>query len=207
MEKTLREYLKKHKIKYKEHKHPAVFTVEESLKAGKQMPEVFHTKNLFLQDKDKNLFLVCMDAHERLDLKFLRQKLKTKKLSFASSEKLKEQLNLTPGSVSIFGMIHAKNVSLVIDKKVWEAKKVGFHPNINTSTLELAHESLERFVNSLNSEKLISNLCPKIIIRTDRTFSNPVKRQTIILTNITFYTIIKTIRKCIRTTLPSRRIR
>ncbi len=97
-----------------------------------------------------------MNAYKRLDIKKLRDLLHAKnKLFFASSQELKEKLNLTPGSVSIFGMIYGQNngVCLIIDKQVWLAKKVGFHPNINTATLELTHENLEKFVNSLTCIK------------------------------------------------------
>ena len=159
MDQKLLSYLDDLKIDYKIHKHPAVFTVEESLKAEKQMPNVFHTKNLFLQDNKKRFFLVCMHAHDRVDLKELKEKLDaTKKLSFSSPEDLKEHLNLTPGSVSLFGMIYAKDVTLILDKKVWNAEKVGFHPNINTSTLELTHEDLEKFYSSLKCEKHIMEI-------------------------------------------------
>src|SRR3989344_2519957 len=159
MEKKLLSYLKKHDIQFKEHFHPAVFTVEESINLKKQIPKIFHTKNLFLKDEAKKFYLVCMDAHEKLNLKALKEKLNAKKkISFATVEQLKECLNLTPGSVSIFGMIYAKEVSLIIDRKIWNAKKVGFHPNINTSTLEITHENLEKFCDSLLSKKLILDL-------------------------------------------------
>lgn len=156
MDASLSNYLKKHNIQFIEHKHPAVFTVEEAKKVEHKLPGVFHTKNLFLKDENNQFYLVCMDAFKKLDLKSLRTEIKAKgKLSFASSEKLKEHLNLTPGSVSIFGMIYAKDVMLILDKEIWSAKKVGFHPNINTATLELTHENLEKFFNSLKCKKVI----------------------------------------------------
>jgi len=159
MEKQLKEYLEEHKIKYKMHEHPAVFTVEESEKTIKSMPEVFRTKNLFLKDEGNRFFLICMNAFKRLDLRALKEKLNVKKkLAFSSSKELKKHLNLTPGSVSIFGMIYAKKVTLILDKKVWNAEKVGFHPNINTSTLELKHEDLKKFYDSLKAEKYILEL-------------------------------------------------
>ena len=161
MDKTLKEYLEAHKIKYIEHKHLPVFTVEEHHKLMSQDPSVLHTKNLFLKDEKKSFFLVSMYANKQLDLKALRRKLHAKKkLSFASSEQLKENLNLSPGSVSIFGMINDNEhkVNLIVDKQVWEAEKVGFHPNINTSTLEISHEDLEKFYNSLKSPKQILDL-------------------------------------------------
>lgn len=162
MDQNLIGYLDKLNIKYKIHEHPAVFTVEESLKVDKQMPNVFHTKNLFLKDNAKKFFLVCMYAHDKVDLKELKNKIvATKKLTFASSEELKRHLNLTPGSVSLFGMIYAKDVKLILDKKVWNSEKVGFHPNINTATLEITHEGLENFYNSLGCEKKIMEIPTK----------------------------------------------
>lgn len=162
MDTTLLKYLNNLNINYKLHEHEAVFTVEQAKKTDAFMPDVFHTKNLFLKDEANKFYLVCMNAYKRLDLKLLKQKLNAKKkLYFASAEELKEKLNLTPGSVSIFGMIYTKDVFLIIDKEIWQAQKVGFHPNINTATLEMAHKGLEKFYNSLNSEKIILNLDAK----------------------------------------------
>lgn len=159
MDKALIKYLEDRKIKYIVHKHPAVFTVEESLKIDKQMPDVFHTKNLFLKDNAKKFYLVCMHAHDRVDLKTLKDTIgATKKLTFTSSEELKEHLNLSPGSVSLFGMIYATDVTLILDKKIWDAKKVGFHPNVNTATLELTQKDLETFYNSLQCEKHVMEI-------------------------------------------------
>ena len=92
-------------------------------------------------------------------LKVLKEILNAKKkLFFASGEELKEKLNLTPGSVSIFGMIYASDVTLIIDKEIWESKRAGFHPNVNTATLELKHHDLENFYNSLKSHRMIIEL-------------------------------------------------
>jgi len=159
MDKTLDSYLKKISVNYELYKHPAVFTVAEAIKNKAEIPEVFHTKNLFLRDENKKFFLICMNAFKKLNLKSLREKLGAKKkLSFASPEQLKANLNLAPGSVSIFGMIYAKNVALVIDKELWNAKKVGFHPNINSETIVLDRENLKKFVNSLRAEIKIFEL-------------------------------------------------
>ncbi len=159
MDPKLMQYLKEHGVKYIVHEHPAVFTVEEAEKVITSMPGVMHTKNLFLKDGSGKFFLVCMNALRRLDLKALKDILHAKKkLFFASSEELKEKLHLTPGSVSILGMIYAQDVTLIIDKEVWESERVGSHPNINTATLELKHEDLEKFYHSLTTEKFILEL-------------------------------------------------
>lgn len=161
MDANLKAYFEKQNIEYKIHEHQAVFTVAEHSKLIDKMPNILHTKTLFLKDEGNNFYLVGMYAYKRLDLKDLKKKLNAKKkLSFASPEQLKEKLNLIPGSVSIFGMIYAKpnSVSLIIDKQVWGAPIVGFHPNINTATLELTHEALEKFYLSLNASKQILQL-------------------------------------------------
>lgn len=159
MEPNLKLFLQKNNISYIEHFHAPVFTVEESKKQKIRMPTVFHTKNLFLKDESKNFYLVCMNAYKRLDFKALKEDLNAKKkLSFGTAEQLKHHMDLSPGSVSIFGMIHAKNVKLIIDEELWRAKKVGFHPNLNTSTLEVTHENLEKFINSLKTKIRILKL-------------------------------------------------
>ena len=157
MEKSLKEYLKKIQFQYTLHKHPAVFHVSESKDLKKDIPGM-HTKSLFLRDKEGNYYLVCMRGEKRLDMKHLESLLQVKKLTFASPEELKSELNLTPGSVSIFGILHAHHTQLIIDKELWEAERVNFHPNINTETLEFTHEHLETFYNSLRTKKEILDL-------------------------------------------------
>jgi len=156
MESKLEGYLHKFQIEYVEHNHPAVFTVEESKKLKENIPGL-HCKTLFLKDNNNNFYLLGMPAEKKLDSKKFREIFSLKKIRFATEEELKKQVNLLPGSVSIFGIIYAEkeNVVLVLDKEVWSAKSVGFHPNVNTSTLELKHVDLKKFYDSLSNKKKI----------------------------------------------------
>ena len=117
-----------------------------------------HTKCLFLKDEHERFYLVVLPAEKRLNMKVLRKKINVRKLHFASPEELKNELHLTPGSVSLFGMIYAQTVNLIIDKELWDANAVGFHPNINTSTIVVNHENLEKFYKSLRGKKEILEL-------------------------------------------------
>lgn len=157
MDKTLSSYLEKHKIEYKNYEHPAVFTVEESKKIKINIPAT-HTKCLFLKDEHSQFYLVCLPAEKRLNINLLRKKFNLKELYFASPEELKANLNLTPGSVSIFGTIYSNSVYLIIDKQLWDAEAVSFHPNINTATIVLNHNNLEKFYHSLKAKKEILEL-------------------------------------------------
>jgi Ala-tRNA(Pro) deacylase len=165
MNKILESYLKKHNISYKENKHKAVFTVEESKKIKLSFP-CLHTKSLFLKssselgNKKTKYYLICLQADKRLDIKALQKHLKHEKLTFASQQELSSFLNVSPGSVSIFTLINSSSsyVSLILDKDIYNANSVGFHPNINTSTLILSHENFIKFYNSLKQEKEILEL-------------------------------------------------
>lgn len=136
-------------IKYTKYDHEAVFTVEESKKIE---TEIFgtHTKNLFLRNKKGNKhWLVIVEGHARADMNKLRKFLDENKLSFASPERLKKYLNLTPGSVTPFGLINDKKheVIVVIYEDLLEKNDtINFHPNINTTTLNLRVKDFKKFL-------------------------------------------------------------
>jgi Ala-tRNA(Pro) deacylase len=158
MDQNLKTFLEKHKICFEVYEHPAVFTVAESKeKITKPIPGL-HTKNLFLKDDKGRFYLACLAAEKRLNIKALEKRLGVKKLKFSSPEDLKKELNLTPGSVSLFGLVYAKNVKLILDDTVWKSPSVGFHPNVNTATVVISHEGLVKFLAALNIQKEIFNL-------------------------------------------------
>ena len=159
MDELLEEYLEKNRVNCILHRHTAVFTVAESSKNEeiRNIPGL-HCKTLFLKDDKGRVYLVGLPAHKRLDIKKLEKHLEVKKLKFGSAEELKEKTNLAPGSVSIFGAVYSGDVALILDKEVWDAEIVGFHPNVNTETLEIKHVGLERYYNSLNNRKEILEL-------------------------------------------------
>lgn len=144
-------------VLYKEYKHPAVYTVEEAKEHTKSI-EGAHTKNLFLRNKKGNKhYLVIVPAEKRVDIAALALKLSESRLSFASAERLKEYLGLEPGSVSPFGLLNDKdnNVEVVVDEEVMESEQMGFHPNINTSTIVISKEGFKKFISHMGN-KLIS---------------------------------------------------
>jgi len=160
MKEKIKNYLKEHKIEYIVHEHQAVFTVKESKKIKTKIQGVI-CKNLFLKErKERKYYLVVLPGEKRLNIKELRDKIQTKDLTFASSEELKEILNLTPGSVSILGLINDKEheAELIIDKEINEAKKLNFHPNINTESIELNKENFHKLLKTFNNKISILTL-------------------------------------------------
>ncbi|MEM5398872.1 YbaK/EbsC family protein [Paraburkholderia unamae] len=54
-------------------------------------------KNLLLQDKQGGLYLVVTTAHKSLDLSAVAKTLNSKRLSFASADRLFDLLGVRPG--------------------------------------------------------------------------------------------------------------
>jgi Ala-tRNA(Pro) deacylase len=80
-------------------------------------------------------------------LKKLSQALNAPKLHFGSEESLMELLRLTPGSVTVLGLINDLNhqVELWIDESIWKGTHFLCHPMVNTATLVLSKADLSRF--------------------------------------------------------------
>jgi Ala-tRNA(Pro) deacylase len=141
-------FLREHGIAAARHEHPAVMTVEESERLVPKLPGA-KTKNLFLRDrKGQRHFLVTVPHDVPVDLGALGDALGVGRLSFASPERLLKHLGLTPGAVSLLGLVNddAGAVEFVVDRSLWSADAVQAHPLVNTATMVVAHADLERFL-------------------------------------------------------------
>lgn len=142
------DYLTANAIPYILHTHPAVFSTHEAAEHCKDIPGLM-VKNLFLKNKKTGEFHLCiLPAGKKLDFKKMDALLGAKGVTFGSAEELKEMLGLEPGSVSIFGVLNDPDgrVGILLDSEVYAAPIVTFHPNINTATLEITHDDLQRFL-------------------------------------------------------------
>lgn len=144
-------------ISYKTHVHPAFFTVKEAEQFDKSFT-FLRTKSLFLKDENNQFYLITLEAHKRLNMSKLKKHLGLKKIEFANEDELLAHMKVTPGSVSLFCIIYDSKTNLILDKKVWESEKSGFHPNINTSSLEISKEGLHKFYNYIPNNKEVFDL-------------------------------------------------
>lgn len=102
-------------------------------------------KNLFLCNRNKSAFyLLMMPGDKQFKTKDLSAQINSSRLSFAGEEYMEKFLDITPGSVSVLGLINDKdnNVSLIIDEDVLSAEYFGCHPCINTSSLKIKTKDL-----------------------------------------------------------------
>ena len=138
------------------HDHPAVFRVDEGLELKAAMPGA-HTKNLFLKDKKGRLWLISARQDTVVDLKRAPKTIGSDRLSFGNEGLLYETLGLTPGSVTALGLINDpdQRVTFVLDKALWDADIVNFHPLTNTATTALAQADFRRFLSLIGREAIV----------------------------------------------------
>ena len=158
---ALLQLLRKLGIPYQRFDHPPVFTVDQANNLLPDLPGTA-TKNLFLRDRKgkRHFLLVCRDD-KPIDLSALANEVGANKLSLASPERLKEYLRIDPGSVSILALINdvRKQVELLIERGIWEADALQAHPLVNTITLVVPQNGLEKFLASTgHTPKIVGRL-------------------------------------------------
>ena len=140
--------------------HPPLFTVQESQALRGTIPGA-HTKNLFLKDKKGRYFLLTVAEDAEVDLKSVHKVIGASgRVSFGSSERLMELLGVSPGSVTVFGLINDADgaVTMVIDAALMENATINAHPLSNDATTSIARDDLLRFIRETGHEPLILNL-------------------------------------------------
>jgi len=132
-------------VKFRLLEHRPVFTVAESDEIHDALPGI-HTKNLFLKDEGGGFWLVTAPAKATIDVKALRHKIGSKRLSFGKPEAMMELLGIEPGAVTPLAVINdaGGRVALVLDEALAHETIVNVHPLRNTATIELSGLDLVR---------------------------------------------------------------
>ena len=97
-------------------------------------------KNLFLCNRQKtDFYLLMIPGDKTFKTKELSHQIGSARLSFASPQDMEKYLDITPGSVSVMGLMndHDNAVRLLVDEDVLKGEWVGCHPCINTSSLRI----------------------------------------------------------------------
>ena len=140
------DFLDSQGIQYQRVDHPPVNTCEEAKALVPHLAGA-ETKNLFLRDgKGRRHFLLSVPPYKNVSLKTLAALLEINGLSFASPERLLKHLGLTPGAVTLLGVVNDRDqaVELLIDNELWQKGALLCHPLVNTSTLRIDTADLLR---------------------------------------------------------------
>lgn len=121
-----------------DHKEPAE-TMEICAKINAELGATI-CKNLFLCNRQKTSFYLLMTPGDKpFKTKELSHQIGSARLSFAGAEDMEKYLDITPGSVSILGLMNDKecHVQLLVDEDVLKGEWLGCHPCINTTSLRI----------------------------------------------------------------------
>lgn len=142
LEKEIRTYdlLESLGIEYERVDHEEANTMEACLAIDEVLAPAVICKNLFLCNAQKTKFYLLMIREDKKFLtKDISKQINSARLSFGPAEYMEQFLDITPGSVSVLGLMNDKenNVTLLVDEDVLKAEYFGCHPCINTSSLRL----------------------------------------------------------------------
>lgn len=163
LEKEIRVYdlLDKLGIEYEYVDHPAAMTMQDCEEVDKILNAIT-CKNLFLCNQQKTKFyLLMMPGEKKFVTKEVSKMIGSARLSFAPEQFMEEFLDITPGSVSVLGLMndHENRVQLLIDEEVIKAEYFGCHPCINTSSLRMKVSDLtEKILPEVGHEALFLQL-------------------------------------------------
>jgi Ala-tRNA(Pro) deacylase len=138
-----------------------VYPVHQTVEEGKLLRGALtgtFTKSLLLKDKKDRLFLLSIHEDRALDLKTAHTRLgATRRLGFASSERMIELLGVPPGALTPLALINDRErlVTAVIDAALLKSEQINFHPLVNTRSTGLRPADLLTFIRSCEREPMI----------------------------------------------------
>ena len=146
LEKEIRTYdlLDKLGVAYERVDHAPAMTMEVCQEIDKVLQATI-CKNLFLCNRQETKFYLLMIPDTKVfHTKDLSAQIGSARLSFAKPEYMEKFLDITPGSVSVLGLMNdtENHVQLLIDEDVLKSEFVGCHPCINTSSLKIRTSDL-----------------------------------------------------------------
>ena len=147
LEKEIRTYdlLDKLGIFYERVDHEAAMTMEACKEIDEVLAPAVICKNLFLCNSQKTRFYLLMIRDDKkFKTKEISPQIPSPRLSFAPEEYMEKFLDITPGSVSVLGLMNDKEhqVKLLVDEDVLKSEYLGCHPCINTSSLRMKVEDV-----------------------------------------------------------------
>ena len=131
-------------IDYQRVDHDTADTMEICEEIDKTLGAVI-CKNLFLCNRQETAFyLLMIPADKVFKTKDISAQIGSSRLSFANADHMMKYLEITPGSVSVLGLMndHENAVTLLIDEDVLKDEYFGCHPCINTSSLKIKTDDL-----------------------------------------------------------------
>ena len=154
-EQRVYELLDRLEIPYTRVDHEPAMTMEACIAVDEALGTVM-CKNLLLCNRQcTDFYLLLMPGDKPFKTSVLSKQIGSSRLSFADGSYMEQFLDITPGSLSILGLMNDKDhrVKLLIDADVLSGEAVGVHPCINTSSLGIRVADLtEKLIPAMGHE-------------------------------------------------------
>ena len=136
--------------------HAPVYTVEEAKRLRGTLPGA-NCKSLFLKNKRGEMWLVVLPEDHRADLARLAVAFGSKRLSFASPQRLVDRLGVIPGAVTPLAVINdtERLVTVAVAAAVLSHEQLNFHPLVNDRTTTISAAGFRRFLEATGHPPLV----------------------------------------------------
>ena len=142
-------------IQYQRVDHEAAMTMEACLEVDAAL-EATMCKNLMLCNRQcTDFYILLLPGDKKFKTSVLSKQIGSSRLSFADGQYMESFLDITPGSLSVLGLMNDKEnrVQLLIDKDVLTGEYIGVHPCVNTASLKIRTSDLvEKIIPAMNHE-------------------------------------------------------
>jgi len=148
-------------VAYQRIDHEAAMTMEACAAVDRVLDATI-CKNLLLCNRQCTAFyLLLLPGTKPFKTSVASKIIGSSRLSFAAPEYMERFLDITPGSLSILGLMNdqAHQVQLLIDEDVLKGEYIGCHPCINTASLRLKTRDLvEKIIPAMGHEMRVIHL-------------------------------------------------
>lgn len=145
-------------IAYEYVDHPPAMTMEDCLEIDRILDAVI-CKNLFLCNRQQTQFyLLMLREDKRFRTAEVSKEIGSARLSFGPKEYMERFLDLSPGSVSVLGLMNdsGSRVQLLMDEDILRGGFFGCHPCVNTTSLRLRVSDLtDRILKEIGHELML----------------------------------------------------
>ena len=152
-------------IEYQRIDHEATMTME-ACAAVDEVLDATICKNLLLCNRQCTAFyLLLLPGEKAFKTSVLSKQIGSSRLSFAGAEYMERFLDITPGSLSIMGLMNdnENHVRLLVDEDVLKGEYMGCHPCVNTSSLKLkSADVFGKYLQAVHHEMTVITLTGEV---------------------------------------------
>lgn len=145
-------------VRYQRIDHEPAMTMEACAEIDRVLDATI-CKNLLLCNRQcTSFYLLMLPGEKSFKTSVFSKQIGSSRLSFADPKYMEEFLDITPGSVSVMGLMNDKDhhVELMMDEDILKGEYIGVHPCINTASLRLKTADLmEKVIPAMGHEPRI----------------------------------------------------